>query len=1042
MNTLKCILITAFLFFSGTGGAQNFQSRNFTMKDGMPSNSVRAIFKDSEGYLWIGTDGGLCRFDGKQFRIFGQSDGFTGNRIWAIAEDNSGNMWFGDYGNGLYRYDGREFLHISEKDSLVNNYVRKLYYSQKWNLLLIGTQDGLTVYDGNRFINFEKEAVNEKIDLFITDFIENQNEILVLTFSFLNCTYKPANATLSPVDTNLGYYWGGYQSGFQTSEGKTLLTLRNRLEIWQDKRFIKRIIKPANSEEGKSIGEIFDICEDLNDNIWLASWTPDASKPGGLFLYDGERVWRKNHILDKDPIRGWSLFYDQQDNIMWFGSLDMGLFMIRETLFEYFPPAQFGMETMYINDIEFDREGNLILLDRRNLVLPAKEGSYTKVANDKFYKAYKEYFLRNGDKKIKFEDRESFMEVLDYKKMAFQNDSLLWINSRAGLFRLNLQNHQIKCFRSGGYGANEIYFDELGRLCKVNYWGGYQILEDIEQGVKRLYGKNSPHQPKNLTGIVFHNQEVWMTSWSHGLYRGKDTLFTNYNTSNSPVSNSLNAICSGNDGNLFIGANNGKLYCAKPDKDSLNIFKILDASDGVLGNSILWLKVDFNDHLWVGTSTGLNRINLPLLLGQDSLIINQYDGKEGYLHPNVNISLVDKAGNIWLGTDESLVCLHIPEKESSVHHVRRIKITDFEVNDESRPFTGNYSDRPESMSVGLDHHQNYLKFDFDVINYINPEKDRFRFYLEGLDNEWSKFNKERYASYPYLPPGEYLFRVEGRNLNTGEQYIPLTLAVTIHAPFWETWWFYSLALAGLVFLTVIFFRYRINKAHREAQMKAEISKQLAGLEMKALLAQMNPHFTFNAINSIQNYILDNEVDAALTYLSDFSKIIRQTLENATKEFITLENEIDYIERYLRLEQMRFDRQFSYQIITDEQPDPETTMIPPMIIQPYLENAIKHGLRHKKGEGRLSVVFQIADDKKLLCIIEDNGIGRSASAAINQQIQKDHNSSGMTITKNRIDALRKMYKSDMFTVQVIDLFSQDKHPAGTRVKIVLPLSRPI
>jgi hypothetical protein len=543
-------------------------------------------------------------------------------------------------------------------------------------------------------------------------------------------------------------------------------------------------------------------------------------------------------------------------------------------------------------------------------------------------------------------------------------------------------------------------------------------------------GKNSI-LPKDISDILFVNDEVWMTSWSRGLYRGKDKIFVNFNQSNSPLNNALNKLCIDNRGNLIIGANNGEVYISNPNSDSLILLKSLNSKEGIIGNSINWLEVDKNNNLWAGTNTGLNKIVLDMLLNNDSLEVYNYNEQEGFLHPNVNVSLLDEAGNIWLGTDESLVCMHIQQEMGNTKTTKKIELRNCEIN-------GSSVSNQYSLLQELKYNLNYLHFDYDVINFINPEKDRFRYFLEGLDISWSDFSDARHTTYPHLPPGKYTFRVEGKNLNTGLFYSPLEIEIFIRVPFWRSWWFIGLMIIFILFAIVLYFKYSIDKTKKEEQKKAEISKQLAELEMKALLAQMNPHFTFNAINSIQNYILDNEVDKALSYLSDFSKIIRQTLENATKEFISLDEEIDYIERYLNLEQMRFDKQFVYEIKVNSEIDRETTLIPPMIIQPYAENAIKHGLRHKKGKGKLIIEFGMDEPNILSCFIEDNGVGRKTSEKINKTIRKNHNGAGMAITKNRIQKLKEVYKSDQYNVHVSDLLTSDKRAKGTRVEIHLPL----
>ncbi|MCD4696158.1 MAG: histidine kinase [Bacteroidales bacterium] len=1030
MKKIIVILVILNSLFPGFLIGQNYYTRNFTMQNGMPSNSVRSLYTASDGLLWIGTDAGLCRFDGKKFNTFSQGDGFTGNKIWSITEDENNNMWFGDYGGGLWRYDGKTFTHYSDNDGIVNNAVRSLYYSKKWKLLFIGTQFGLTVYDGNKFQNFDKNNLSLDYDPYIMGFVEKDDQILIYTFTDDNLVFDPQNKTLKKQSEHLSFYKGGFFASFQKSDGNSILSYRNGIVEFNKTDTLSNITTPTNSTANIDVGQIFGFAQDQFQNVWMASWEPNHKNPGGLFLYDGDIVEKKNNILGKDPLSGWCIHYDGDNNILWFGTLDMGLFMIQESIFEYIDPESFGLNNLKVNDIKFDENNNPFLLDEKNLVITYSDKSIRKIPNKLFFNAYSNYLFSEKIIDNRCRDYTSFEDILEFKNLTFQNDTVVWIMSDPGLFRLNLKSNKVTCHFQTGYGSRFICVGQQNQLFNIPGWGYYGIFTNIESEVELTQPENLKNIPKDISEFIVHENNLWLTSWSSGLFIGRDSSFVNYNSSNSSICNSLNALCFDNNGNPIIGSNSGEVYFAKPSKDSLFIFKIINETDGLLGNSISWMETDIQNFLWVGTNLGLNRIDMNNL-ESDHLNILNYDKSEGYIDPNVNVSAKDRNGIIWLGSETGLCKLNIKKNEFDTINTKKIKLTSFEIN-------GKPVENIKNSLLDLKYNENYLQFNFDVINFINPEKDRFRYFLEGVDMDWSEYSDTKHVIYPDLQPGKYTLRIEGINLQTGSQYSTLILQVNIYPPFWMTWWFIGLIVVILTISIIYYFRYRIDKTKKEEQKKAEVSKQLAELEMKALLVQMNPHFTFNAINSIQNYILDNDVDTALTYLSDFSKIIRQTLENASKDFITLAEEIDFLKRYLHMEKMRFDDQFEHKLKIEPSIDADITQIPPMVLQPYVENAIKHGLRHKKGMGKLIIQFSIKDVDVLLCTIEDNGIGRKASKKINSSIRKNHNGAGMNITKTRIGKLNEVYKNHTYNVKVTDLYGENNQSLGTRIEIFLPL----
>lgn len=206
-------------------------------------------------------------------------------------------------------------------------------------------------------------------------------------------------------------------------------------------------------------------------------------------------------------------------------------------------------------------------------------------------------------------------------------------------------------------------------------------------------------------------------------------------------------------------------------------------------------------------------------------------------------------------------------------------------------------------------------------------------------------------------------------------------------------------------------------------------------ELQALRAQMNPHFMFNTLSSIQNFINSKNSDEAVKYLSKFAKLMRSIMENSKKSRVNLKEELEALELYMQLEQLRLEYKFDYEIIIDKNVDPTHDEIPPLLIQPYVENAIWHGITHKEGKGKITI--HIANrNHTLQCTINDNGVGRAASEKINRQKNK-HKSYGMSITKERLEILNTMQKSQL-SVEIADILNDEKQVTGTSVKIFIPI----
>jgi LytS/YehU family sensor histidine kinase len=306
-------------------------------------------------------------------------------------------------------------------------------------------------------------------------------------------------------------------------------------------------------------------------------------------------------------------------------------------------------------------------------------------------------------------------------------------------------------------------------------------------------------------------------------------------------------------------------------------------------------------------------------------------------------------------------------------------------------------------------------------------QNRYYSKLDKIDKDWSYAGNKGQTEYNSLPPGNYKFHFKGITADglAGDEKVT---SFTVEPAFWQTWWFRSLVV-GLLVLCVLLI---INNVRSREQKKSALQLQLSALEMKALRAQMNPHFIFNALNSIQECIITKNTDTAYNYLSSFSKLVRMILENSEKQFIPLADEMETLHLYIAIEKLRFDDTFEYQVNISPALDASFIHLPAMIIQPFVENALWHGLIHKKGDKKLTLSFE-QEGSNLKCLITDNGIGRGHSAEMKTGSRIKKHSMGVKITEERLQLLETGA-----SIAINDLKDDAGTPCGTRVTIIIPL----
>ncbi|MDX2172270.1 MAG: histidine kinase [Bacteroidota bacterium] len=459
---------------------------------------------------------------------------------------------------------------------------------------------------------------------------------------------------------------------------------------------------------------------------------------------------------------------------------------------------------------------------------------------------------------------------------------------------------------------------------------------------------------------------------------------------------------------LWIGTFNNGVYVVKNDEEVAHYFdKYL-----LNGKSVKSFKV-LENHLYVATEEGLTKINY---LNNTSEF---YDYTDGVVSKEINDVECWNSG-VYLATNKGLLKLPNNIQENKVYP--NIELTSLKINQNSVSLNNKYFD--------LQYYKNNISIAFNTSCLKARGNFKYKYRLIGLDTNWlyasSINNQVQYAS---LPSGNFTFEVKAINEDGFESEKASTLHFTIKKPFWQTWWFYILIGLMGVLLTGIISALIIKNIKRKSQTKNDlISSQLT-----AIRAQMNPHFMYNTLNSIQDLILKSDIKNTNYYLSKFSTLMRKILEFSENENVLLEEEIEMLNSYLELEKLRFGNEFKFKIEVEEGINTSKTFLPSLIIQPFVENAIKHGLLHKKGEKNLSIIFSISQTK-LLVIIEDNGVGRKRSEEIKSRSRLQHKSFATSAVKKRLELLNSNEIS-VISFTIFDLHNAGE-PAGTKVEITI------
>ncbi len=488
---------------------------------------------------------------------------------------------------------------------------------------------------------------------------------------------------------------------------------------------------------------------------------------------------------------------------------------------------------------------------------------------------------------------------------------------------------------------------------------------------------------------------VFSREWTTG--KTKELLFNGVSFLGNSLETNNDTISCGTFKHGILFFKNGKL-----------LFQLSEA-DGLKSNSIV-------KHKLVG-----NRV---FILTQKSFQI--YDLKNKYfIEPDVKEGIVNsKIKNFELDNNT----LWLLEKHRYYHIeletlYRGEKIAELYVDS----ITVNGKSISLKEKTRFSHTENAFSIYFDYRHFETKSETVLMYTLDGFYEDWKRIGTDvNEINFEYLPSGEYTFKMKAVYRNQETETFEYSFKIV--DPFWKTWWFYVLILLALSVLITLIFTWRL----RQQKFKSKLINELNTSRLTAIQSQMNPHFIFNALNSIQALVLRGDIDNSYGYINQFSELVRKTLNFSEKDFIEFESELKLIEIYLSLEKLRFPDRFSYTIIP---PEDDEFSVPPMLIQPFIENALVHGLLHKLGDKKIEISFEVKDN--LICTIIDNGIGRKAAYEINKRQNGRHESFAIKAIENRLDILSKRF-SNPVGFEYEDLYDNENNAQGTKVTITIPM----
>ncbi|MCC6701985.1 MAG: histidine kinase [Fluviicola sp.] len=987
---------------------------HYTRENGLVSNEVNDITHDEQGFLWLATNNGIERFDGQRFIHFvndpDDAKSISSNQVNRIIYDRNGFVWCATKNNGLIQINTKTFIVKNfypnkQPNGLIDNQINAFCVDANNELWMSPNQSGLCHYSkkNNTFI------YTRPSDQYPSLSVEKIDNITAI----LQDKFKPELLWCTTFDGLFSYNkstkkWKRYQVRTETLIEKSLL----------------------NGSENK----LFCLEQDGKGNLYIGL-------QAGVFLYfdQVQGVFRK--------IEGPSFTQDFQSatikSLNWrdkrylYVCIDAQEFLLFDT-----------KTKTYIRYDEAERTiktpNHVVRFGSQIAVCSQTNGFY--IHNEELIFGQR---IQAGKGIV---DLAVNSKTGDYLK-AYNFPSNQLVLSKNGAQQLFPLDQSIEILEIHSMHRNGFVILAKDRLLQLTATGTLKTLT--------VFGKKNGLLDDDLTALTAFNDGdsiLWIGTKMNGL------MYYSFKTNS--LKHSFNKTKNSQNNRVELSS----VQCFVKHKNQL--FFGLDQGLGVLDlrtkkrvfpsfltsiprDQIRSLAISSKKQLWIGTeSNGVLIIDL-----EKQQIVNRVTARMGLQSQQVDQIVFDKLGHAWIKNPACIAIVNTRnlsvsslESRHGMENVQKIIVCEellfflvphgyIQGTIRSR-FPKAIPPKPYIQRVKVlngellqlnkktfAYDQNNLTFEFGVLDYSNGTNNFVSYRLKGLDENWRSGNGKDQADYYNLSGGNYVFEL--RVIEDGK-IVSVEYPFKIIPPFWKRWWFIAFIVIVIAFSIWFYVKLRIRRIENTERMKVDFNAQIREMEAKALRAQMNPHFLFNSLNSIRLFILKNEVENASDYIAKFSKLLRMILNHSRQDMITVYDEIQSLKLYLEFERLRFDGGFDFDLQIDGQ-EVLDCQIPPMIIQPFVENAIWHGLMPRMDDkGYIMVSFKKTPGM-LSVIVQDNGIGREKAKVNNTKKSLKEGSVGLQITKDRLRGLT-LRTNRMNDFEIIDLYDDNQKAIGTLVKL--------
>ncbi|MBC8755905.1 histidine kinase [Kordia sp. YSTF-M3] len=1001
----KYLLLFFVVFGTWFSNAQNNQLRAYTLKDGLPQSQVNAVTQDAAGYLWVGTQGGgIARFDGISFKVYTEKNGLGSNYIQSLLFQK----------NSLF-IGTRQGLSVRIKNTFKNYTTPRVYDMEMVNdKVFLATRKGIYAYntvdepkrvDCNASINstqinailFDGTSfwIASRNGLWKTDRLSNTGKFIkMLNGDFKSLVQYKEKIIAASFTDGIFLFEKGKESFQIVSEVKQInsINLINASELWINttNAGIKRVNlednlveKSITKRNGLSVYNIRIAYKDRQNNVWI------GSSGGGLFKFEKNnfRHYTKNNGLTANRIYA----VHHLENTLWLSTSESGLMTIdstgihqETTTSEYLNVKVKTLTNDTGNRIWAGTENKGIYIYQKKIrdtivydSILVDEISYEKLQLEDIYTAT-----------ITTEDGLPSNWIRNIKIYG----SRIWVATYSdGIVSFQYDYKSKKIYNLKAFGAEQgikdlairdLARDETGRVWYSTSKGHLGYIKN---------NKVTHIEPKDVTGeevtigtILFHNYDMYIGTFGKGIW---------YSTLSKELK-----------------------------------FEELRGEKELYSKNIYQLIFDDNGMLWAGSERGVDQISL----NKKNEIVNviHYGENDGFLGIETCHNAITKntEGNLWFGTIYGLT-KYAPSTSEQESSKPQIHFENIEVAYQSLDSIDLHDWTNSDKQLQLSEDKNHLAFRFRSVDLDNPEAIVYQYKFDK-DN-WSPWTKENKITFGGLDYGDHTFLARSRNKDWLESDA-IGFKFHVIQPLYKKTWFRNLlwGILGLIAIAmVLLYIKRVKAKNRAIRERLQLENHLLSLEHKALRLQMNPHFIFNVLNGIKG-MSRNDIAKMDKTINTFAVLLRETLTNSRKDTITLAQEIKTLKNYVEVEKLMASKDFAYEIELNSELDPEEVLIPPMLIQPFVENAIRHGIMPLQRPGELKVHFS-TDNDFLYASITDNGIGIYQSQQ--NKTNTDHQSMALEVTKERIESL-----AGRNTLKIEEVSEKDHTLAGTKISFKIPL----